>query len=1005
MQHSYLAKLWFLLFFTCAGFTSAFAQTGSVSGRVLDEQQQGLPGVTVVVDGTTTGNSTNSDGTFSIQNVPAGAQTLVFSFIGFNTKRQAVTVAADQNTVVPPVIIGENTTLLNEAVVVGYGTQRRQDVTGSVVSVSSREFVKGQVTNPEQLVQGKVAGVQISTAGGAPGAPANIVIRGGSSLSASNQPLIVIDGVPVDNQGLAGASNPLALINPNDIENITVLKDASATAIYGSRASNGVLLITTKQGVIGEGIHVNVSSQLSRSTPYKYVDVLTGDEFRSVVDQYGNAQQKRLLGTANTNWQKEIYRTAWTSDNNASVTGAVGKLPFRASVGYLSQQGLLQYNTLKRNSAALGLSPRLLDDHLRIDVNVKGSWVDNNFSNTDAVGAAIYFDPTKPVYSGDDSQYGGYYEWLDKSGNPNTLAPKNPVGLLNQRRNRSTVLRSIGNVQLDYRLHFLPDLHANVNLGYDAQKGNGTNFVPAAAAASFFRGGINNEYQQRKLNEILETYLKYNKTLGDNRLEVLAGYSFQRFRYDFPAVGDYRADGTLFQAAGISTNPGYALQSYYGRANYSFKDRYLVTATLRADRSSRFAPNNNTGYFPSVALGWRLKEEGFLKEVNALSELKLRVGYGQTGQQDLNDNYYPYLARYTRSESTAQYQLGYNADGTPNFYTTLRAAAYDRNIKWETTTTYNAGLDYAFLNNRIYGAVDAYIRKSTDLLSNVFVPALSNLSNQLITNVGSLTNKGLELALNVDVVKGQRFSWTANLNGSLNQNRITRLTNSADPNFRGNLVGGIAGGVGNTVQIQAVGQPTYSFYVYQQVYGADGKPVQGVYVDRNGDGVVNANDLYIYKTANPTSLVGIGSTFTYDKATLAFTLRGNLGNYAYNNNFSQANFQQNSTGFVNNLSSNVLATGFNGTPQYFSDYYVQNASFLRMQNLTLGYNVGKLYRDKLNVNLTLAAQNLFVITKYKGLDPEITTRDANNSTLNTYGIDNNVYPRPRTVTLGVNIGF
>jgi len=995
MKHPYLAKLLFLLLFVCAGFTGAFAQTGSVSGRVLDEQKQGLPGVTVVVEGASLGNSTNADGTYSIQNVPAGPHTLIISFVGYNTQRQSITVTAGQNTAVPPVTIGENTTLLNEAVVIGYGTQRRQDLTGAVEQISEKQFVKGQVTSPEQLVQGKVAGVQITTAGGAPGASSQILIRGGSSLSASNAPLIVIDGVPVDNTGIAGASNALSLINPNDIESITVLKDASSTAIYGVRASNGVILVTTKKGVVGEALHVTASTQQSIATVAKYADVLSADEFRGLVNTYGTTGQKTLLGSANTDWQREIYRAAYSADNNVSVSGAAGMIPYRASVGYLTQQGILKKNDLNRFTGSLSLSPVLLNGNLRVNLNVKGSWIDNNFSNQGAVGAAVSFDPTQPVRSDEAryAPYGGYYESLDLSGsgNPNTLAIRNPLALINLRRDRSTVKRSIGNLTLDYKLPFVPGLSANVNVGYDVQRGRGTLYVPATAADSYFRGGINNNYSQDLNNYLLEAYGKYERTVGPGKLEFLAGYSYQKFQNRSYVFNDYREDRSIYIPVSLSytgedtylnTN---VLLGFYSRLNYNIADKYLFTGTFRADGTSRFNPDH-FGYFPSGAFAWRLKGEEFLKNSSAISDLKLRLGYGKTGQQDIG-GYYPFLANLTLSTLTAQYQLG------DTFYRTLRSDQYNPNITWETTTTYNVGLDYGFLGGRLYGSVDVYKRDTKNLLNFVNIANLSGLSNAGNFNVGSLTNKGVELISNYDVVQGDKLNITINANATYNRNRITKLTNSDSPEDIGQLTGGIAGGTGNTIQVNSIDYPTQSFYVYQQAYNADGQPLEGIYVDRNGDGTITSADRYRYKSARPNWILGGGANASYDNFNLAFTLRANLGNYVYNNVRSQSFYDTSTNGFLVNRNSEVLDSRFTSA-QYFSDYYVENASFLRMQNVTLGYNFGDLIKKGTTLNFSFAMQNVFVITNYKGIDPEVIG-----------GIDNAIYPRPRTFTAGLTLGL
>ena len=1021
MKHPYLAKLLFLLLLAGLGFsTRAQAQTGSISGKVLDGKGAGIPGATVLIEGTTLGSSSNVDGTFNITNVPVGPRTLAISFVGYTSSRIPVTVVAGQN-VSADATLGENTTQLAEAVVVGYGTQRRQDVTGSIEQISEKQFVKGQVTSPEQLVQGKVAGVQITTGSGAPGAASQILIRGGSSLNASNQPLIVIDGVPVDNTGIAGASNPLSLINPNDIENITVLKDASSTAIYGSRASNGVIIVTTKRGIAGDKTHVTFSTLLSAATPAKYVPVLTGDQFRDYVNKNGNDSQKATLGTANTDWQKEIYRTAITSDNNLSLTGSAANTPFRVSAGYLNQQGLLINNKLDRYSGALSVTPILLDGNLRIDLNVKGSVIKNNFSGQSAVNSAVYFDPTQPVTSdlARYQPYGGYFEFLDAGAN-NTFAlnqktpVRNPLSLIKQRNDISTVKRSIGNLQVDYKLPFLSGLSANVNLGYDIQRGNGSLAVPATAASDFTRKGISREYKQNLDNVLLEEYAKYAHQFSEKiRFDILAGHSWQRFRNTQFNMNDYQGDGTtLFQTAAklydgqTQYTDTYVLESYYSRANVNIADRYLLTATIRADGTSRFGPGNKWGYFPSVGAAWRLKGEQFLANSTTISDLKLRVGYGQTGQQDLGiGNLYNYLSLSSLSTNTAQYPLGVDATGKPVYYNTLRANFSNSNLKWETTSTINLGLDYGFFGGRLYGSVDVYQRNTTDLLNNVFVPAGSNQSNAGLLNVGSLENRGIELVANIDVVRGEKFNLSVNANATMNRNKLTKLTNSDNPNSVGSLTGGISNfdGVGNqTIQVNTVGYASQSFYVYQQVYDANGKPVEGVFVDRNGDGVINSHDQYRYKSGRPQAVLGFGANMSYGHASLAFTMRSNIGNYVYNNQRARSLFVQNSNGFVRNVTSEVLNTNFvqNQERNYLSDYFIENGSFLRMENVTLGYSFGDLVKKGTTLNLSLAAQNLFLITKYKGLDPELV--DTNNGTL---GIDQTIYPRPRTFTAGLSLGF
>jgi iron complex outermembrane receptor protein len=978
---------------------------GSVSGRVVDEKGVGVPGVTVLVEGTTTGNATNADGGFSLQNLSPGPHTLVISFVGYTTVRQPFTVADGQNTELNSLTINESATQLSEAVVVGYGTTRRQDLTGAITTVTSKDFVKGQVTAPEQLVQGKIAGVQITTGGGAPGEVSTIRVRGGSSLNASNDPLIVIDGVPVDNQGINGAGNPLALVNPNDIETFTVLKDASATAIYGSRAANGVILITTKKGVDGEKTHVAISSLVTRSENYGKIDVLSGDAYRTllnnaVIQGIIPAGNTAFLGTANTDWQDAIYKTAWTTDNNVSVTGSVKHLPYRVSLGYLDQDGTLKTGNLKRNSASIGLSPKLFDNHLRIDINLKGTWADYRFADQGAIGAAARFNPTQPIYATDATGFNGYFEWRDGA-IPNPLTDRNPVALLNDKRDRSTVLRSIGNVQLDYKVHFLPDLHANLNLGYDRSRSNGTVFIPATSSLAYSTQGVNNSYHQEKDNQLLEAYLNYTKQLGDHRIEALAGYSYQDFYTYAPFRFDYKADRSRTNPLLPMQNPfktQYTLLSYYGRVNYNYKDKYLFTGTLRADGSSRFSPDNRWGYFPAASVAWRISQEDFLKGSNVLSDLKLRLSYGSTGQQDVYNvaGNYPYLASYSISSPVISQIIGTDT------IRTLKPAAYDANLKWEKTQTYDLGLDFGFLGNRLTGTVDVYLRKTDDLLAVIPVPAGSNLSNTLLTNIGSLENKGIELALNYDVLRGEKFNWSVNFNATMNRGKITKLSQVEDPTYLGTPTGNV--GNFQFVQVNAVGYAPNTFFLYQQKYDETGKPLQGPtaslstdqFVDKDGNGTINERDKVYGKNPAPKAILGFSSNVSYGKASLAFTVRSNIGGYVYNNVASgQNNYYGLNTTL--NYSANVVPaiynTGFrNGQP--LSDINLEDGSFVRLQNVTLGYDFGSLLKAGTTLRLTLAGQNLLLLTKYSGLDPE----RAN-------GIDSNFYPLPRTITAGLNIGF
>jgi iron complex outermembrane receptor protein len=998
-----LAMLMSLTFFINV---TGMAQGITLTGTVKEADGQTLPGVTVQIKGTTRGTQTDVAGKYQLTNVEPTA-TLVFSFIG---KTSQEVVVGNRTTV--DVTLADDTKSLQEVVVVGYGTQRRQDVTGSIAAISSAEFQKGNIVNPEQLVAGKLAGVSITPPSGQPGGGSQIRIRGGSSLNASNDPLVVIDGVPVDNNGVTGASNPLSLINPQDIETFTVLKDASSAAIYGSRAANGVILITTKKGRAGEKTHVSFSTLPSFSYNPKQVPVLSANEFRDVINRVGSSAQQALLGSSNTNWQDQIFKPAFSIDNNLAVTGSIKNTPYRISAGYITQNGTLKTSNFQRYSGSLGLTPRFFDDHLRVDINLKGSIIKNRFAEQGAIGAAVSFDPTQPVYDS-ETPFGGFYEWTNADGSLNALAPRNPLGLLYQRENRSEVQRSIGNVQFDYKFHFLPELRANLNLGYDISKSAGTDFTPATAGSQFYQGGQNNQSAGSRNNKTLDFYFNYAKDLKSikSRIDATAGYSYQDFIRENPSFPSLRAQPILvggvpssdtISAAGVPFRTQYTLLGFFGRVNYTFNNRYVLTATVRRDGTSRFGADQRWGTFPSLGASWSIKDEPFLKDVKALSALKLRLGYGITGQQDLSNisNDYPYLPRYTLSDPTAQYQFG------NTFYRTLRAEGYDANIKWEETQSLNAAVDYAFFNGRISGSVDFYRKTTNDLLSTIPVAAGSNLTNYILTNVGSLRNSGVEFTLNTTPIQREGLNLDVNFNVTYNQNQITNLLKVPNPNDPGILVGSISGGTGNTIQIQTVGYPTNAFYVLRQVYNQNGVPIEGVYEDRNGDGQITVDDRVRYQTANPRVLLGFTSQLTYRNFSAGFTLRGNFGNYAYNNVRSNSGAYRNFTnslGFLANGSPNVLSTNFL-VNQYFSDYYVENASFVRMDNLNLGYNFGKVIGNRAALRASLSAQNLFVITKYSGLDPEIGSNNSANNA-GAPGIDNNFFPRPRTISLGLNLDF
>jgi iron complex outermembrane receptor protein len=960
----------------------SFAQTKVITGKVTDSKDgSAVSGATVAAKGSRGGTQTGSDGSFSLS-VDNAVTTLVISYVGFTTQE----VSIDGKTSVEVSLVVNNQTL-GEVVVTGYGSVRRKDLTGSIATIGTKDFVKGPLTSPEQLINGKVAGVQITTGGGAPGAGSRIRVRGTSSLSGSNDPLIIIDGVPVDQQsGISGAANPLALINPNDIETFNILKDASATAIYGNRATNGVIIITTKKGKSGK-LKISFSTLNSLSVAGDKVDVLSAEEFKNVVNGKGNTSQKGLLGTSNTNWQDLIYQTAFMTDNNIALTGGLEKVPYRLSLGYLNQDGILKTGNLSRVSTALNLNPRLLKNALKVDLNFKAAFTKNTFANEGAIGGAAFFDPTQTVKR-NDNRFGGYWEWLANNNQPDGLAPKNPVGLLNLRDDKSNVTRIITNIQLDYTLPFLKALRANLNVGYDYSKGEGTVYIPDSAAMTYTRGGVNNQYQQTKKNKLLEFYLNYVKDIKSikSRLDVMAGYGYQDFMRQSPNYPDNRANGTVFApAAPFPFETQNTLISFYGRLNFSINNKYLFTASYRRDGSSRFSEDNRWGGFPSAAFAWNIAEEPFLKGSKVLSSLKLRAGYGETGQQEIGNDY-AYIANYTLGTQTAQYQFG------SNFYQVNRPVGYDANIKWEQTSTFNVGIDFGFLNGRISGSVDYYNKETEDLLSFIDVPAGTNFTNRIFTNVGDMNNKGVEFVLNTNILKKKKLVWDLGFNVTYNKNEITRLTKIDDPTFIGVATGGISGGVGNTIQIHSVGYQPNSFFVLQQVYDNAGKPIEGLYVDQNGDGIVNNLDYYRYKSPEPLWMVGFTTSVGYGNWNFSTVLRSNLGQYMYNNMFSaHGTFQPSSVLFLGNLHRNYLETGF-ANSQYFSDYYMENSSFLRMDNFTVSYDFGKVFNNKANLRATANVQNVFVVSKYKGLDPEIAG-----------GIDNNFYPRPRVFSLGFNL--
>ncbi len=984
MRSENLTKL-ILLAVLLFSWYGAIAQNRVVTGKVYAEGDP-LIGATILVEKTTTGTITDIDGNFELT-VGDDAQNLIISYTGYITKTVAI----------PPSLYLEvelqvSSELLDEVVVIGYGTSRKKDLTGSVVQVGAEEFQRGQISTPEQLIAGKVAGVQVTPGSGAPGSGSRIRIRGGSSLNASNSPLIVIDGVPLDNNGISGVANPLALINPNDIETFNILKDASAAAIYGARAANGVVIITTKKGSSAEKLNVGFTTNNSLAVRTGQVDVLNGDEFRQLINNYNGTiaspEDRLLVGQENTDWQSEIFQPAFTTDNNLSLSGGVSWLPYRLSLGYLNQNGILKRDNLQRTSVSLNLSPAYLDGMLRIDANAKFAHTNSFFANQGAVGAAVYFDPTQPIFSDDTDAFGGYFEWLNGN-QPNFNAARNPLGLLNMREDEGKTNRFIGNVKVDYNLPFLRELGFSLNVGMDRSFGSGTVFVPAEAASQYNRGGSNNQYEQTKENKLMEFNVNYKKDLNsiNSRIDFVAGYSWQDWKTETPAFPDLRADGSEFEPAGIPGFTQNTLISFYGRLNYALMERYLFTVTMRRDGSSRFSPDSRWGNFPSAAFAWRIKDESFLKDSRVFSDLKLRLGWGIIGQQDgIAD--YGYQPNYFYGDNAAQYQFG------NRFVPVVRPAGYDANLKWEETETINFGLDAGFANQRWTFSIDYFIKNTNDLLAVVPVAGGTNFTNNLLTNVGSIRNQGLEFTLNALLVDKADFGIDLGFNFTyILQNEITKLQLINDPDYLGADVGNTGF---NTVQKHTVGYRPYTFFIYQQVYDEDGNPIEGFYADLDGDGSLGETDKRWFKNPEPTAFLGLTGNIRFKKLNVNFVLRSNLGNYMYNAVKAGSAIYQNvfpNQGYLSNAHSDILATNFDNR-QTWSDYYLENASFLKMDNLAASYNFGQLGNSKTSLILSANCQNVFVITNYTGIDPEIAG-----------GIDGAIYPRPRTFTLGINLLF
>ena len=968
------------------GCLQLMAQTRTIKGEVTDAQNgEALIGATVMVEGEKGGTVTDFDGNFSLQ-VSSSAKKIKVSYIGYIDK--VLSISDNMK-----VKLESDSKALADVVVIGYGTARKSDLTGSVATVKSKDFNKGLVSSPEQLINGKVSGVQIMSNSGSASAGSTIRVRGGASLNASNDPLIVLDGVPLEQGGISGnSSNFLSMINPSDIESMTVLKDASSTAIYGSRASNGVIIITTKKGQQG-AVKVNFNTTNSMQTRAQMVDMLSRDEFVNVINQFGTDNQKSLLGTANTDWNDEVYRTAFGTDNNLSVSGSIDKwLPFRVSVGYYNQSGLVRKDNVERWTGNVVLTPSFFQDHLKLTINAKGTLNNNSFNNGGAVWAAATFNPTIPVYSGND-KYGGYNEALDADGVPVNAGVRNPRGLVDLYDSKSKVSRFIGSMDVDYKVHFLPDLKLHATIGADYAKGDGTIYVPGYAAQAFNKdeslSGSDYKYgPQKNENRLLTLYANYAKYFENikSNVDLTAGYDYQYWKSTTPLYYTKSAAGTNLSTVKAS-DYRHVMLSYYGRINYSFDGKYLLTATVRRDASSRFSKDTRWGTFPSVALGWTLTEEPWLKNQKVLSNLKLRASYGVTGQQEGIGNY-NYLPVYTYSVTGAEAFIN------GQYINTYRPEAYVSDLKWETTTSWNFGLDFGFLDGRIGGAIDFYTRKTKDLLASVPTAAGTNFSKTILTNVGNVDSKGIEVSLNATPIQTKDWEWNLSYNFTWQNMKVKNLSLTKGGSQTNVKVGPSIDAY--QFQVLSEGYEPYMFYVYHQLYDSKtGKPIEGAYADLNNDGEINESDLYRYHSPAPKYIMGLSTSLRYKQLTLGMSFRANIDNYVYNGmGMSTGAFETVSynNSQLNNLNTSFLKTGFK-TRQYLSDYYVENASFLKLDNLSLSYNVGKINKW---ASLTVSAmvQNVFTITGYSGTDPEVPN-----------GMDNSFYPRPRTYSVSLGLQF
>ena len=961
-----------LLLFCALFFTMNLHAQNSLNGKVTDDvTSDPIAGVNVVIKGTSSGTSSDFNGDFSV-NVKEG-DVLVFSYVGYSTSE--ITYNGELSI---EVSLSEDASVLDEVLLIGYGSVRKDDLTGAADLITSDDFNQGSVLSPEQLISGKLAGVSVTSGGGAPGEGQAIRIRGLGSLSLTNSPLIVVDGVPLNDGGVGGSRNALNSINPADIQSMTVLKDASATAIYGSRGANGVILINTFKGKDSE-FKYNFTSKFSTYSPIDQVDVLTASEFTQMIVDSGEQTYIDQLGTNNTNWQDVIYQKALGKEYNFSANGSLYGVPMRFSLGVGEHNGVLLGDKFNRNTISLNMNPSLMNDKLDIDFNLRMMDTKNDFADRGAIGNAVRFDPTKPVFNG--SQYAGYYAWIDPaSGNQFAIgAPTNPLALLNLIDDNSNVERIITNLKLDYDLS-LEGLKATVNVAYDDASSDGSRttseFIPTSDPT--WNGSLSS-YTQSATNTLLDAYLTYDKSFENSNLNAVAGYSYQAFEFDnFSYDSEAEEDGNDYEFIDKSKN---VLLSYFGRVNYDFKGKYLLTATMRADASSKLNPDDRWGFFPSFAMAWNVDKEDFFKG-DIFNSLKIRLGYGQVGNVNgLGD--YKFLTRYTGSTSTAYYQFG------DSFYQTFRPEPINPDLRWEIGETVNLGIDYSMFNNKLNGSVNIYQKTTRDLIAYTLVDPFTNFGNRIDANIGDMENKGIELNFNFPLMTTDDYENIIDFNIAFNDNVVTRLP---DQQF----IGGISGGVGNTIQTHVEGEAPYSFLVYQQVYDSSGSPIEGVYVDRNNDNIINDDDRYIKEDPFADIVMGLTNSVKYKSWDFSITARASIGNYAYNNLASNAVFNGAASinNILNNIHSDYLTTGFVDFTEnsLLSDHYIHEASFVKIDNISIGYNI--VTKNGCNVRVFGSLQNVATFTDYEGIDPEIYG-----------GIDNNFYPRPQTGVFGVTFKF